>query len=60
MASKNTSGLAAMRYATAFVDTAEAKKATDSIVQDINDLEAMLNDSNDFQSFIKSPLNLFR
>lgn len=56
MASKNTSGLAAMRYATAFVDTAEAKKITDSIVQDINDLEAMLYDSNDFQSFIKSPL----
>ncbi len=56
MASKNTSGLAAMRYATAFIDTAEAKKATDSIVQDINHLETMLNDSNDFQYFIKSPL----
>ena len=56
MASKNTSGVAAMRYATAFVDTAQAQKKTDAIAQDMNDLEAMINDSPDLVAFTKSPL----
>jgi len=56
VASKKTSGITAMRYATALIDTAEKHKKIDAIAQDINDIEAMLNDSDDFQSFVKSPL----
>lgn len=56
MASKQTSGAAALRYATALVDTAEANKTIDAVEKDLNDLEAMISDSTDLQNFIKSPL----
>ncbi|MEM7617876.1 MAG: F0F1 ATP synthase subunit delta [Pseudomonadota bacterium] len=56
MASKKTSGVTAMRYATALIDTAESHKKIDDVAQDIQDIEAMLNDSEDFRSFVKSPL----
>lgn len=56
MASKKTSGVTAMRYATALIDTAEKHKKIDDVAQDINDIEAMLNDSKDMQLFVKSPL----
>ena len=56
MASKQTSGAAALRYATALVDTAEANKTIDAVEKDLNDLEAMISDSQDLQNFIRSPL----
>lgn len=56
MASKQTSGAAALRYATAFVDIAEASKKIDLIEKDLNDLEAMISGSDDLQNLINSPL----
>ncbi len=56
MASKQNSGLAALRYASALVDTAEANKKIDSVEKDLNDLEAMMNDSQDLQNMMRSPL----
>jgi F-type H+-transporting ATPase subunit delta len=45
-----------MRYASAFVDIAEQSKNIDSVSKDMDDLEAMFESSEDFQSFAKSPL----
>ncbi|NQZ13228.1 MAG: F0F1 ATP synthase subunit delta [Alphaproteobacteria bacterium] len=56
MASKQTSGVAALRYATAFVDTALESKKTDAIEKDLNDLAAMIEGSSDLQKLIQSPL----
>lgn len=56
MASKQTSGAAALRYATALVDSAEASKKIDAVEKDLNDLEAMISDSKDLQNLIHSPL----
>lgn len=60
MASKQNSAKgvtpAALRYATAFVDTAEASKKIDAVEKDLNDLEAMINDSTDLQNMMRSPL----
>jgi F-type H+-transporting ATPase subunit delta len=56
VASKNTSGAAAMRYATALIDIAEANKKIDVVEKDLNDLEAMISDSTDLQNLIRSPL----
>lgn len=56
MASKQTSGAAALRYATAFVDIAIESKKTDAIEKDLNDLAAMIEGSSDLQNLIQSPL----
>lgn len=56
MASKQTSGAAALRYATAFVDIAQDSNKIDAIEQDLNDLEAMLASSSDLQTMMSSPL----
>lgn len=56
MASKQTSGAAALRYATALVEIAADSKRIDAVEQDLNDLEAMVANSSDLQILIKSPL----
>lgn len=56
MASKQTSGAAALRYATALVDIAQDSNKIDAVEQDLNDLEAMVNGSDDLQILIRSPL----
>ena len=56
MASKQTSGAAALRYATALVEIAADSKNIDSVEQDLNDIEAMMAASEDLQNLIKSPL----
>ena len=56
MASKKRSGVTAMRYATALVDVAQDSKKIDSVQKDMNDLHAMILESQDFQNFLKSPL----
>lgn len=56
MASKQNSGLAALRYASAFLDIAEAHKKIEAVEKDLNDLEAMINNSTDLQNMMRSPL----
>lgn len=56
MASKQTSGAAAIRYATALVDIAQDSKKIDAVEQDLNDLEAMMAQSQDLQNLMRSPL----
>ena len=56
MASKKNAGVVAMRYASALVDIAVENKKTDSILSDMDALEAMLSESEDFRSFVRSPL----
>lgn len=56
MASKQTSGAAALRYATALVDIAEDNKKIDSVEKDLHDLQAMIAASDDLQTLIASPL----
>lgn len=56
VASKQTSGAAALRYATALVDIAEETKKIDAVEKDLNDLEAMISSSEDLQKMIHSPL----
>lgn len=56
MASKQTSGAAALRYATALVDISAESKKIDAVEQDLNDLDAMLQGSDDLKRLIQSPL----
>lgn len=56
MASKQTSGAAAIRYASALVDTAINAKALEAIEQDLKDFETMIDASPDLQNLIRSPL----
>lgn len=56
MASNTTSGAAALRYATALVDIAEESGKIDAVEQDLNALEAMIAESQDLQTMIRSPL----
>ena len=56
MASKKTSGAAALRYATALVEIAADSKKIDAVEKDLNDLEAMISDSEDLRTLLKSPL----
>lgn len=56
MASKQTSGAAARRYANALVETAEESKNLDKVLNDLNDFEAMLAGSPDLQRAVTSPL----
>lgn len=56
MASQQTSGAAARRYASALVDTAVNAKSLEAVEQDLKDFEAMIAGSNDLQNLIRSPL----
>ncbi len=56
MASNNTSGAAAMRYATALVDIAKESGKIDAVEKDLNEFEAMLAASNDLWDMVRSPL----
>ncbi len=56
MASKNTSGVAALRYATALVEIAADSKKIDAVEQDLKDLESMIAGSADLETLMKSPL----
>ncbi len=56
MASNNTSGLVAKRYASALLDTADSQSKIDSVLKDLNDIEAMLQSSEDFARLVSSPL----
>ncbi len=56
MASKQTSGAAALRYATALVEIAADSNKIDAVERDLNDLEAMLSQSSDLQNLVYSPL----
>lgn len=56
MASKQSSGAAALRYATALVDIAQDSNKIDAVEQDLNSLEAMIAGSTDLQNLIRSPL----
>jgi F-type H+-transporting ATPase subunit delta len=56
VASKQTSGAAALRYASALVDTAIQAKALEAIEKDLKDFEAMISASPDLQNLIRSPL----
>jgi len=50
-----TGGLA-VRYATALYGLADEQKALDVVAADLKSLQAMINDSDDFRRFIKSPV----
>ncbi len=56
VASHQTSGAAARRYATALVETALESKNLDAVLTDFADLEAMLGVSPDLQRAVTSPL----
>ena len=56
VASKQTSGAAAIRYATALVEIATNAKKIDSVEKDLNELEAMIQASDDLQTLLESPL----
>ncbi len=56
MASQQTSGAAALRYASALVDTAIHAKSLEAVEQDLKDFEAMIAGSSDLQNLIRSPL----
>lgn len=56
MASKQTSGAAALRYATALVDIAEESGKTPAIEKDLQAFEAMMAESDDLWRVIQSPL----
>lgn len=56
MASRQTSGVTALRYASALVDTAVEAGSLESVEQDLKDMEAMLSGCPDLQNLIRSPL----
>lgn len=56
MASKQNSGLAALRYATSLMDIADASQKVDAVEKDLQDLQAMIVASSDLQKLIRSPL----
>lgn len=56
MASKQTSGATALRYATALVDIAYDSKKSDAVEKDLHDFAAMIKSSSDLQNLINSPL----
>ena len=49
------SGVSA-RYASALYDLADEKGALDAVVSDLSNLQKMVDDSDDFRRFIKSPV----
>lgn len=56
MASKQTSGATALRYATALVDIAEESGKTSAVEKDLYAFEAMMAESDDLWRAIQSPL----
>lgn len=46
----------AERYTTALIDLAVERKNLDAVEKDLNDLSAMLSNSEDFRAFVESPL----
>ncbi len=56
MASQQTSGAAALRYATALVDIALESGKSDAVEKDLVSFQAALIDSQDLQSLTRSPL----
>ena len=57
MATKNaSSSTAALRYATALIETAQDAKAIDTIEKDLQDLAVMIAESEDLQKVLTSPL----
>lgn len=56
MASQQTSGAAAIRYASALVDTAINAKSLEAIEKDLAEFEAMMAASTDLQTLIRSPI----
>lgn len=56
MAATTGTGQIATRYAAALIDMAEQAKAVEKIEKDFNALQAMINDSKDFQNLIRNPL----
>lgn len=56
MASRQTSGVTALRYANALVDTAVEAGSLEFVEQDLKDLEGMLSGCPDLQNLIRSPL----
>lgn len=46
----------ASRYAAALYDLADEQKALDGVAADLKSLRQMINDSDDFRRFIKSPV----
>lgn len=56
MASNKTSGVVAMRYASAFVDSAIESQKSDAIEKDLQEFAMMIAGSEDLKTFIKSPL----
>jgi F-type H+-transporting ATPase subunit delta len=56
VASEQTSGAAALRYATALVDTAFDSKKNEAVETDLRELSVMIEGSTDLQNLIKSPL----
>lgn len=56
MASNKTSGVVAMRYASAFVDSAIESQKYDAIEKDLQEFAMMIAGSEDLKTFIKSPL----
>ena len=51
----NVSGVSA-RYASALYDLADEKGALDAVASDLTNLQKMVDDSDDFRRFIKSPV----
>lgn len=56
MASQNTSGAAALRYATALVDIAIESGKADAVEKDLIAFQNALNDSQDLRQLTQSPL----
>lgn len=56
MASQNTSGATALRYATALVDIALESGKSDAVEKDLISFQSALTDSADLVTLIKSPL----
>jgi len=56
LASNNTSGAAALRYATALVDIAQESGKSDAVEKDLMAFQSALSESQDLQKLTQSPL----
>lgn len=56
MASNNSSSLAAKRYASALLDSAESQSKTSVVIKDLSAVVSLLQESEDFRLFTGSPL----
>ncbi len=55
-ASNHAAGIVSERYANALIELAEESKTLDKVEQDLKDLQAMMNQSPDLVSVIRSPV----